>query len=141
MEHTVRTVAEQLGVVGVIERAISFHTELPGTRPSLWDIPIRYNGQMQTAAGYCHYEPEMWISLHPVLTGQRTTRLDHVETLLHELAHAMSWIVYGPRGRGHGAHWWEMMHQLGQKPRRTHAIAACKPATDKATLSLDDMGL
>lgn len=36
----------------------------------------------------------------------------------------------------HGASWWEMMHQLGQKPKRTHQIAVVKRRRE---LDLDDL--
>ena len=136
--QTVRTIAEQLGVVRVIDRAISFHERLPGTNPGLWGISVEYTARMQRRAG-CFRGNEMAIELHPALAGPFAKRGEHIETFLHELAHAMQWIVY--RRVDHGETWYEMMHQLGQQPKRCHNIAACtKPGTN-SKLNLEDMDL
>ena len=138
---TVSQLAIQLEITLTIERAISYHPALPGANRHLWNIPITYPNRLQTAAGYCHYNP-LRIDLHPGLLGPDAAKAEHVATFLHELAHAMSVMVYGiAAGRGHGEHWWEMMHQLGQRPQRTHKIAACRKASLVAKRTLDDMGL
>lgn len=130
--------AEELGLVPIITRAVSFQPKIHlGT---VWNIPVVFDNRLQTAAGYCHYHPELLIKLNPALRRDEC-RKDCIETFLHELAHAHAWIVYGKHGRGHGANWWEMMHQLGQIPRRVHDIAACRKSTTKATHTLDDIGL
>lgn len=132
--------ANELGLVAVIERAATYHP-VKLHLGVVWNIPVEYTNRLQTTAGMCHYEGGLRITLNPALRAP-SERQHLIETFLHELAHAHAAIVYGVRdGRGHGEHWWEMMHQLGQRPIRTHAIAACRKATDKATMSLDDMGL
>lgn len=134
----VRELAESLALLDIISRAVSFQPKIHlGT---VWNIPVEFDNRLQTAAGNCHYHPSLLIKLNPVLRRDNH-RVDLVETFLHELAHAHAWIVYGERGRGHGAEWWEMMHQLGQIPRRAHSIAACKKATTRSALSLEDMEL
>ncbi len=136
--HTVRTIAEQLGVVWVIDRAITFHDKLPGANRALWNITVEYNTAFQRRGG-CFRGREMAIELHPALNGPFAKPSEHAATFLHELAHAMQWIVYGRVD--HGATWWEMMHQLGQEPKRCHNIAACTKPSTKSKLGLDDMGL
>lgn len=143
MQYTVKSLAEELGLVHVIERAFSFHDEyFPG---QLWRVPVTLNDRLQRVAGKCRYTQlgveALALELHPALFGPFAKRNELVETFLHELAHAMAWERYGAIGRGHGEHWSEMMHQLGQRPVRCHCIAACTKATEKAKVGLDDMGL
>lgn len=136
--HTVRTLAVELGLESVIERAFSFHPEwFPG---GLWQIPVESNPRLERVAGRCRYNP-LGLELHSALFGPFAQRVELVDTFLHELAHAMAWERYGAIGRGHGEHWWEMMHQLGQRPIRCHNIAACTKASDEAKVGLEDMGL
>ncbi len=146
MQYTVRSLAKELGLERVIDRGFSFyetvseskHVNFPHT--GLWGISVYQNDRLQRVAGKCRYVP-MELELHPALFGPFAQRNELIETFLHELAHAMAWVKYGSAGRGHGEHWWEMMHQLGQIPRRCHNIAACTKADTKAVLGLDDMGL
>lgn len=129
---TVREIAIQLGVIPIIERAFSFHPILSLT-DRLWNLPVEYNFRLKTTAGQ-FWSQDMRIVLHPGLLNAE--KQDHIATFLHELAHAMQFTVY--KQRGHGASWWEMMHQLGQQPRRTHQIAACSKAAEKPHLALED---
>ena len=136
--HNVRSLAKEFHIEWMIERAFSFHPEyMPG---GLWQTPVETNDRLQRVAGQCHYRP-LRITLHPALFGPFAKPGELVETFLHELAHAMAVHRYGIDARGHGAHWREMMHQLGQQPRRCHNIAACTKASDKARISLEDMEL
>lgn len=126
---TVRDFAKVRGLDRVIERAISFHPQLPG---GLWQTPVSTGERFQTRAGDA--SKQHGIRLHSQLRGK-----DLDETFLHELAHIMELIVYG--SSSHGATWWEMMHQLGQKPKRTHQIAACKKLRTSTHLSADQLDL
>lgn len=132
--RTVRDFAQELGVERIIERAITFHTELPGTRPSLWDIPVDWFINMTRAAGNAH--SQKGIKLNPALRNHGPSALR--ETFLHEVAHIMQHIVYGRMD--HGATWWEMMHQLGQKPTRTHCMNL-QASSQTTKLNPDDLGL
>lgn len=40
------------------------------------------------------------------------------DTILHELAHAFSYFIYGRVGCGHGLHWKNVCVQIGARPRR-----------------------
>lgn len=138
LAHTVRSVATSLNLLPTINRAISFQPTLARLERVIWDTPITYPTQMGTSAGWFRANP-CRISLHPALEGTRAQPQDHIETFLHELAHEHQFLVYGIVD--HGATWWEMMYQLGQQPRRTHKIAACKPLSHMAALTPDEMGL
>lgn len=140
MQHTVRTFAKAYDLELIIIRAFSFHSVLENeTFPSLWYVPVVFNPRLQTTAGFARHSPRYEIELNPALAGPLASREQLVATFLHELAHLMEYRVL--RTHGHGAGWWMMMHQLGQIPRRTHTIAACRKAEPVARHSLDDMGL
>ena len=135
---TVKDFANQHGLMLTVRRAMSFHPQhFPDATSSLWSIPVEYSAHLQTSAGYFHCGPPMKITLHYGL--QRSALHELHETFLHELAHAMQWIRYAKVD--HNATWWEMMHQLGAHPVRTHKIAACRPATNRLTVKPGDIGL
>lgn len=116
-----------------IDRALLFH---PSIRDPLYNVPVEFSLKLQTSAGYFWSKPPR-IALHYGL--QREGEHAMMETFLHETAHAMQWFVY--KEINHGASWWEMMHQLGQKPVRTHNLAACARAKAVAPGNADGMGL
>lgn len=127
---TVRELAEQLGLIPTIERAMTYE---PGKFSGLWEIPVQYDFRLRSSAGNAN---KFRIKLHPGLL-QASTR-EHVETFLHELAHTMDCFCRGQSG--HDYPWQEMMIRLGQKPVRTHNIATCKKRAEKTTI-LDDLDL
>jgi predicted SprT family Zn-dependent metalloprotease len=128
MTTTVRQLAEQLELVPVIERAMSYES---GKFPTLWLVPVEYDFRLKTTAGNANRSR---IKLHPGLL-QAEPR-EHIGTFLHELAHVMDCCV-----RGHSGHdypWQEMMIRLGEKPIRTHNISACRKRVEKGqVLDLD----
>ena len=115
---TIEEFSRQYGLMPVIDRAISYH---PQIRNRLLQCPVEWSGRLQTSAGYA--SSTRGITLHHSLQ-MADQRQNLIETFLHEAAHMMQHFAYGEIN--HGATWWEMMHQLGQKPKRTHAIAAVK---------------
>lgn len=44
------------------------------------------------------------------------------QTLPHEIAHLVSWQLWGREGAGHGAKWIEVMVKLGLEPSRCHSM-------------------
>lgn len=139
MQTTVFRFAEQYNLVSIIERAASFHPNKIHLGV-VWNIPVEFNPRLMTTAGLCHYSPAFRIELNSSL-GLESERVALIDTFLHELAHAHAFMTHGPEARGHGWQWHEAMWQLGQTPQRLHRIAACRKATTKAVLDLDDMGL
>ncbi len=135
---TVKTIAAQHGLEQIISRAHSFHPQLQSRAQSILGTEVNYSDRLQTSAG--NFAPRKnLISLHPAFLGPRTRTQDHLETFLHELAHLHQWVVYGRCD--HGATWWEMMHQLGQKPVRTHEFVDSLQCSQSTSLSLDEIGL
>jgi len=45
---------------------------------------------------------------------------DVEDTILHEIAHALSFIRYGKKGMGHGRLWKKVCREIGARPERLH---------------------
>lgn len=118
----------------IVDRALSFH---PQIRHNLMAVRIEFNFNLKRVAGRAFQSGR--IELHPGLL--HGSKQDLIETFLHELAHIMQYYSYGVMD--HGASWWEMMHQLGQRPKRTHNIGECQGKLQPKTagLSTEDLGL
>ena len=68
--------------------------------------------------GRCHYNlKKITLSKWYVeLNGE-----DDVEdTILHEIAHALSFLRYGSKGKGHGRLWKNICKEIGARPERLH---------------------
>jgi len=133
---TVRAFAQEFGLVSVIDRAISFHPS-QFINGKLYNVPVNWNHKLRRTAGT--FSSKDGIELHPGLACASPRDLH--ATFLHELAHAMQFLVYGKVD--HGETWWEMMHQLGQKPTRTHNIPECQGRLTPASVGINvkDLGL
>jgi len=83
-------------------------------RTTIWE-----NGRTVTRAGQANYV--LWeIELHPLLLEKDQDRhLDLANTLMHEIAHLLSYWIF--KGRGHGEEWKKTMTALGQ----SHDLARC----------------
>jgi SprT-like family len=133
---SVRAFATEFGLVSVIDRAITFHPAALGNG-RLYAVQVEWNHRLERSAG--RFNSLRGIELHPGLAHAKAKDLH--ETFLHELAHAMQFLVYGKVD--HLASWWEMMHQLGQKPTRTHNIPECQGRLTPASVGINakDLGL
>lgn len=120
---TVLSLAEQLGLVESIERAISYS---PQKLAALWSVPCSFNYRLRNSAGYARYgrDAKLSIEFHPGLAS--ATAQEFRDTFLHELAHVMQYLEY--RLMDHGHTWWEAMIRLGAEPWETryHKIDACR---------------
>lgn len=129
---TLAEFAIRLGQEPVLRRAISF---TPNIDVALLTCPTNWSLRLRSSAGYFHSSP-FQITLHPDLQRQGHQAL--VETLLHEVAHAMQWLRY--KLVDHGETWQEAMYQLGQKPQRMHSMRL-KAATRQSAKSIEELGL
>lgn len=130
---TVGSLARELGQFLVIARAITFHPEI---ELPLLATRVEWNPRFKHTAG--QYSPrEKLITLHPGLRYAEPS--DLIGTFLHEVAHVMQVLTY--RKCDHGETWWEMMHQLGQRPKRTHSIPECHTKLTAASIGLTAEGL
>lgn len=124
---TIQTFIDELGLEAVIQQAVSYD---PAKFARLHAVPAVWNWSLKNSAGRAHWNTNLGrttykISLHPGL--QSTDRSDLEATFLHEVAHIMAYMAYGPSGGGHGYEWWEAMIRLGLHPRdnRYHSIPQC----------------
>jgi len=71
--------------------------------------------------GLCSYRKKM-IFLSRQLTLDNPVE-EVADTLLHEIAHALSWIRHGRKGCGHGALWKAVCVEIGARPERCYDSA------------------
>ncbi len=68
--------------------------------------------------GACHYRKKK-ITLSRRLVYDNTE--DEVkDTILHEAAHALSWLRHGRKGCGHGTLWKQVCIEIGARPERCY---------------------
>lgn len=92
----------------------------------LWDkhanglvLPkIEWNSRLRTTAGYAKYK-EHKVELNPHVFN-RISKEEQINTVIHEMAHLISYSKYGRNGDGHGRLWRFTMLQMGQSPSATH---------------------
>lgn len=74
--------------------------------------------KMGGTAGYANYSANL---IKVNLYFLRRYPDDYANTVGHELAHLVTYALYGPReGRGHGKRWKSVMVKLGLEPVRCH---------------------
>lgn len=73
----------------------------------------------KSSLGRCHYGRIKKITLSRWYV-KLNEESDVEDTILHEIAHALSWIRYGKEGIGHGKLWKEVCREIGATPERTH---------------------
>ncbi len=87
----------------------------------LGSIRIRFDLQGR-AAGQARFTPSGGIEIRYNL-AIASLQPEHFmrETVPHEVAHVVTWLLHGQRVRPHGREWQAVMRQLGvNKPRRCH---------------------
>ena len=68
--------------------------------------------------GRCHYyDRKITLSEWYVELNEEK---DVEDTILHEIAHALSWVRYGREGKGHGRLWKKVCVEIGAIPQRLH---------------------
>ena len=120
----------------ILTRAISYYPS--SLDPQLLQIAVEFEPRLQSSAGM-YYPRYRIIKLHP---GLRTaTRLEFIQTFLHEVAHAMQHLSKG--WTDHSTSWVEMMHHLGQEPKICHNISSCQTrfTAVKAGITAENLGL
>jgi len=91
-------------------------------------------------AGQCHYGNKT-IALSKKLIQENLDRPESIEdTIRHEIAHAISYHIYGRRGKGHGYLWKNIAVQVGAKPSRCYDSKKYQPAPSKYTLKCNNCG-
>tara|TARA_B100000085_G_C18509609_1_gene499050 strand:+ start:397 stop:870 length:474 start_codon:yes stop_codon:yes gene_type:complete len=91
------------------------HMEEHGLMDKLWYFEFE---DCKTSLGRCHYtEEKITLSKWYVELNEEK---DVEDTILHEIAHALSFLKYGKKGTGHGVLWKQMCRKIGAKPNRIH---------------------
>jgi predicted SprT family Zn-dependent metalloprotease len=91
------------------------HMEEHGLFDKLWHFDFE---ACKRTLGRCHY------TLKKITLSKWYVELneeDDVEdTILHEIAHALSWVRYGREGKGHGRLWKRVCREIGATPERIY---------------------
>jgi SprT protein len=93
--------------------------EFNASIPRSLNAKIEYNSRMRSTLGRAYY------SLFKIELNQRALdkNRDAVrQTVAHELAHLISYEIYGLHGKGHGVRWKSVMIRLGFSPERCHSV-------------------
>lgn len=91
------------------------HMEEHGLFDECWHFEFE---NCKRSLGRCHYmEEKITLSKWYVELNEEA---DVEDTILHEIAHALSWIRYGAMGRGHGRLWKDICVEIGARPERLH---------------------
>ncbi len=89
--------------------------------PALRDFKqptVIMNARLKTTAGRCFYDKNL-IDLNVKLFAENTEAF-FLDTIPHEMAHQISFNLYGNAGRGHNNYWRHVMLSYGIKPSRCH---------------------
>lgn len=74
--------------------------------------------------GCCNYrKQQITLSKHLCEVNPHQLNLKIKDTILHEMAHAFSFNIYGSAGRGHGRKWQSIAKQIGSDGKRCYSDA------------------
>ena len=97
------------------EQLAFLHMEEHGLFDKLWHFDFE---ACKRTLGRCHYHVKK-ITLSKWYV--ELNKEDDVEdTILHEIAHALSFLRYGTKGKGHGRLWKRVCREIGARPERLH---------------------
>ena len=91
------------------------HMEEHGLFDKLWHFDFE---SCKRSLGRCHYHIKK-ITLSKWY-AELNEEDDVEDTILHEIAHALSFIRYGRKGKGHGTLWKLVCREIGASPERLH---------------------
>ena len=91
------------------------HMEDHGLLDLHWTLSFE---NCKNSLGRCHYQPKK-ITLSKWYV-ELNNEEDVEDTILHEIAHAISWIRHGKEGTGHGLLWKKVCREIGANPSRVH---------------------
>ena len=91
------------------------HMEEHGLSNKHWNFEFE---DCKRSLGRCHYNSrKITLSKWYVELNEEE---DVEDTILHEIAHALTFLTYGREGKGHGVLWKQMCRKIGAKPNTTH---------------------
>ena len=99
------------------------------------DLTVEFSNRLKTSMGYAYYRKNI-IRLSTRLWS-RATITERRDTIRHELAHIVSFKMFGYRGTGHGANWKYIARQLGCSAARCHNVdTSYRPVIKKNEIKL-----
>lgn len=79
---------------------------------------FRFNNRLTRVLGRCNYTTKI-IELSTKYTLANYDNIAVIEdTIRHEIAHAIAYILFGEKARGHGRYWKHVAVEVGAKPSR-----------------------
>ncbi len=91
--------------------------------------------------GCCNYtQLKITLSKSLCLLNLNKTHTKIKDTILHEIAHAISFDVFGYEGRGHGDRWVSVAKQIGCDGKRCYDSKSIEKPTSKYTLTCPTCG-
>jgi len=91
------------------------HMDEHGLFDNLWHFDFE---ACKRSLGRCHYNlKKITLSKWYVELNEED---DVEDTILHEIAHALSFLRYGRDGKGHGRLWKNVCKEIGARPERLH---------------------
>lgn len=91
------------------------HMEEHGLFDKLWHFDFE---SCKRTLGRCHYYAKK-ITLSKWYV-ELNNENDVEDTILHEIAHALAFLRYGTKGKGHGKLWKQVCREIGARPERLH---------------------
>lgn len=136
--NDVRELANEL-----LSKEFTFITHYGTHSVSAKSIGYRFEfNNKKRAFGTCYYNQKK-IGLSLPLCTENLDKIDSriYNTILHEIAHALSVHVYGARNsRGHGANWINIAKQIGCDGKRCFDSETVNMPKSKYTLTCDSCG-
>jgi predicted SprT family Zn-dependent metalloprotease len=114
----------------VLDRMVAVHAEAAGLlrQHGLAELGWKFRiNSRKRAVGLCSYTSKtIHVSQHYI---QLTPPEEITDTILHEIAHALSYTRYGSKGRGHGFLWKQVCREIGADPTRVteKAVSTATP--------------
>ena len=127
----------------LLSKEFTFTTYYGTHNVSAKSIGYRFEfNNRKRAFGICNYRKKI-IGLSLPLCTENLDKIDSriYNTILHEIAHALSVHVYGIRiGKGHGANWINIAKQIGCDGKRCFDTETVNMPKAKYTLTCDSCG-
>jgi hypothetical protein len=115
LPDTVDTKLTQLDLWSFVSPLLNHPEFDPAKRKAILQVPVKEHRSINVG-GYWDQNKQT-IFVNQAICGELLKT-----TFLHELAHTVNDIMFGPNTDAHGKHWKEIMECFGQKPERCHSF-------------------
>lgn len=89
-----------------------------------YDVII--NSRLKTTYAYCKYNKQIELNKFYLENGENE---DIIDTIIHEVSHALSHKLYGEKGKGHNKLWKDLFIKLGGSGDRCRSIKKAYSST------------